>query len=393
MIFAILRSPAFREIALAVGAASALTAAWLLILPHAATSGGDTIHYLALAENPRAQVHTPYTYRMLTPLLAHELGGPERYREAFRLVNALAVAASGVAAHLLTRRLGGTRGAAYLAMAGLLSLPGFLFYLHQPYLIDPAAMALLAWSMLAALAGWTAVLPLLLVAAALARETVISFALPIYMIFRTRWIDVPAAARTALVIVPGVLATTAVQAKPTHGWPTQELLVRAGVRIVGMKLEQQGVVDALGIAVGTSLGIWWALGLYGFRHAGRLGWLMIPVLLQFVVGGDWGRFCLYAFPALVPAGAIALWRHPRRAVLIGLVVVQSLLIFLDLSIDGRPKINQYQPSTYVSLALIPLTLLVLLWPSRRRAPRPEAGQGLPAVPRPSTGAERAAEPR
>ncbi|MDP9796262.1 hypothetical protein J2S43_004774 [Catenuloplanes nepalensis] len=378
MTAAILKSPVVREISLAVGAAVALTAIWLLILPHVRSSGGDALHYLRLAENPRAQVHTPYTYRMLMPLLANEIGGRYHYREAYRLLNAIALASGGVAAYLLTRKLGGTRGAAYVAMAGLLSLPGWLFYLYQPYLIDPAAMALLAWSMLAALSGWTAVLPLLLVAAALARETVISFAVPLYMIFREKWVDWRAAIRVALVVGPGVLATTAVQAKPTHGWPSQELLVQAGVRIVGMKLAEQGIVAALGIAVGTSLGVWWALGLYGFRHAGPLGWLMVPVLAQFVVGGDWGRFCLYAFPALVPAGAIALWRHPRRAILIGLVVVQSLLVFVDLAIDGHPKINSFQPSTYASLALIPVTFAVLLLPSRR-ARTPVAATGTPVV--------------
>ncbi|GAB7052510.1 hypothetical protein JCM9534A_76360 [Catenuloplanes indicus JCM 9534] len=373
-----------REVSLAVGAAVTLTGIWLLILPTVWSPGGDALHYLRLADNPRAQVHTPYTYRILMPLLANEIGGRYHYREAYQLLNAIALASGGVAAYLLTRRLGGPRGAAYVAMAGLLSLPGWLFYLYQPYLIDPAAMALLAWSMLAALSGWTAVLPLLLVATALARETVIAYAVPLYMIFREKWIDWRAAIRVALVVGPGLLATTAVQAKPAHGWPTQDLLVQAGVRIVGMKLDDQGIVAALGIAAGTSLGIWWALGLYGFRYAGRLGWLMIPVLAQFVVGGDWGRFSLYAFPALVPAGAIALWRHPRRAPLTGLVVVQSLLVFLDLAIDGHPKINGFQPSTYVSLALIPITFAVLLWPARRSRPGtplpvPGAGTPVPAL--------------
>ncbi len=55
MTAAILKSPVVREISLAVGAAVALTAIWLLILPHVRSSGGDALHYLRLAENPRAR--------------------------------------------------------------------------------------------------------------------------------------------------------------------------------------------------------------------------------------------------------------------------------------------------------------------------------------------------
>ncbi len=40
-------------------------------------------------------MHTPYTYRMLMPLLANEIGGRYHYREAYRLLNAIALASGG----------------------------------------------------------------------------------------------------------------------------------------------------------------------------------------------------------------------------------------------------------------------------------------------------------
>ncbi|HET6212665.1 MAG TPA: hypothetical protein VFE14_07315 [Micromonosporaceae bacterium] len=129
------------------------------VLPHAQVATGDTVDYLSIAANPKASAHTPYAFRVLTPWLANEIGGVHHYRVAFRAITATALAGAGPAVYLGCRRLGGTHGAALTGMAGLMSLPMWLFNLYQPYLIDGPAMALAAWSMTALVYGWLAVLP------------------------------------------------------------------------------------------------------------------------------------------------------------------------------------------------------------------------------------------
>jgi hypothetical protein len=361
-----------REIAISVGLAVALTVGWLAVLPHVPNTGGDTIDYLRMAANPKAPGHTPFAFRGLAPWLAHELGGPDHYRVAFRASTATALASSGPAVYLICRRLGGGHWAALVGMAGLMSLPLWLFNLYQPYLIDGPAMALTAWAMAALVYGWLAVLPLILVACGLARETVAALALPMYMWLRTRWVDLPTACRVALLVAPAVLATWAVrQPMRTSGWPTMWSLIEAGAKISWTHRWTNDPHYWLLYAFAGSLGIWWVLAWYGRRHGGRLWWLLVPVFGQFIIGGDWSRFALYAFPVVVPAGAIALWRHPRRRLLLVLVAAQGLAVLADLAVLGRLGINSLHPSTYVAVPLIVLTAVTLWWPRRRAEAAPE----------------------
>jgi len=210
-----------RQLLTAVGLSAVLTAAWLAVLPHAVNSGGDTVFYLHMALEPKAPAETPYAFRVLTPFLAHQLGGNRYpgYDTSFRIITALALAAAGPATYLITRRLGGTHAAALVGVAGLLSLPGWLFNLYQPYLIDPVAMALTAWCITAVVHNWTRVLPLLLTAAALARETTTMLLLPLYLVLRRRWLDLGTAGQVILFMAPALLATWAVrQTQRITGW-------------------------------------------------------------------------------------------------------------------------------------------------------------------------------
>ncbi|HET6212664.1 MAG TPA: hypothetical protein VFE14_07310 [Micromonosporaceae bacterium] len=157
------------------------------------------------------------------------------------------------------------------------------------------------------------------------------------------------------------------QPMATHGFPTTGQLMVAGATIVYAKNLATDPVWWLGYAFTGSLGIWWLLGWHGRRHGGRLWWLLVPVFAQFAVGGDWSRFALYAFPVVVPAGAIAVWRHPRRRVLLALVGAQSLAVVADLVVIGNPGINSTQPSMYVTVPLIVLTAAMLWLPRVNRA--------------------------
>jgi hypothetical protein len=365
-----------REIAVAVGVAVALTVGWLAVLPHVQQTDGDTIDYLRMAANPKAPGHTPYAFRGLTPWLAHELGGPRHYTMAFRAITASALASTGPAVYLICRRLGGGHRAALVGMAGLMSLPLWLFNLYQPYLVDAPAMALTAWPLTALIYDRFTVLPLLLVAAGLVRETVVGLALPMYMWLRTRWLDLHAAWRVVLLMAPALLASWAVrQPMHTYGWPTTMKLMEMGARITYAKNVETDPLFFIFYAFAGSLSIWWLLGWYGWRHGGRLWWLLVPVFAQFAVGGDWSRFALYAFPVVVPAGAIALWQHPRRGLLLALVAAQSLAVFADLIVEGGLRINSMQPSTYVAIPLLALTAVTLWWRPRTTSDRPGADIG------------------
>jgi hypothetical protein len=362
-----------REVAVSVGVAVALTIGWLAVLPHVQNTGGDTIEYLRMAADPKALGHTPYAFRGLTPWLAHELGGESHYSAAFRAITASTLASTGPAVYLLCRKLGGEHRAALIGMAGLMSLPLWLFNLYQPYLIDGPAMALTAWSMCALTYDRCTVLPLLLVATGLARETVVGLVLPIYMWLRARWLDLHTAWRVILVMSPALLATWAIrQPMHTYGWPTTMELMKAGASIVYTQRLETDPLWWTFYAFAGSLSIWWLLGWYGWRHGGRLWWLLVPVFAQFAVGGDWSRFALYAFPVVVPAATIALWQHPRRGLLFVLVAAQSLAVFADLAVAGHPAINTMQPSTYVAVPLMGLTAATLWWHPRTTARRPGA---------------------
>lgn len=88
----------------------------------------------------------------------------------------------------------------------------------------------------------------------------------------------------------------------------------------------------------------------------------------------WSRFALYAFPVVVPVGAIAIWAHPWRRLLLGLAAAQGLAIFADLEKYGHPWLNRLTPSVWISATLMVLAAAVILW-SRASGPRGPAQVG------------------
>lgn len=356
------------ELAMAAGVGLVVTVAWILYLPLVdyRTAGGDTTTYLAMARDPKGVYWVPLAYRGLEPWLAHTIGGPDHYVGAFMYLTWTSMFLAGVALYLIIRRLGGSHVAGLIGLAGAMSLPMWTHLLYDPYLVDGPALALLAWSTLALINGWYAVLPLLLAVTGVARETVLGLVVPIYMWLRTRWIDLPAAWRTAMFMAPAVVTIWAMRQATTYegdSW-TPGLMKYGLQQYVGTEVLARPLFF-LTYGIAGSLGVWWVLGLYGRKHGGRLWWMLVPVFAQWLFGSDYGRYALYAFPVVVAAGAIAVWEHPRRNLLLGVVAVQSLVTILDVELGAGPRLYKLLPSTWVALGLMVVAAAILWWPSRQ----------------------------
>jgi len=359
-----------RDILVATALSFGLMAAGVAILPVSSSrpTRGDPIWYLRMAADPSDTGIVPFAYRVLTPWLAHTIGGPTHFAAGFRAISYLALAATGPAVYLICRQLGGGHRAALLGTAGLLTLPGWLFYVNQPYLIDQTAMALTAWSLVALVYGWFAVLPVLLTALTLARETGLGLAFPMYMWLRRRRLDGRVAGHVGLLLAPALLAMWTVRqtVRTADRWDTLGEWIAGSLQVVSVTRLGSQTPWWVMYAFAASLGVYWVLALYGRTHGGRLWWLLVPVFGQCAFGADWSRFALYAFPVVIPAAAIALWRHPRRPLLLVLVAAQSTAAFADLAANGRVMLNRSQPSLYISAGLMVVTAIVLWWPRRER---------------------------
>jgi hypothetical protein len=114
---------------------------------------------------------------------------------------------------------------------------------------------------------------------------------------------------------------------------------------------------------------------FGDHNLRRLLWWLIPVFGQFVLGGDWGRFALYAFPVVIPAAALTLQRlQPRlRAVIVTILGFQLLTPLLDMAPPQRMRLNRPGPAVPVTGVLMAVTTVVLIafyvW-GRRKRPEP-----------------------
>jgi hypothetical protein len=361
------------QAAVAAGLALALTGFWRLVSPLA---GGplccDAANYLRMAADPGEPVIRPHSSRVLVPWLTHLLGGG---RATYHAITLACLAGALVLTYLLARRLGAGHGWSLLAMAGLGCSRGWVFYLYDPYLSDPAAFLLLAGVFLALVRArptWL-VAPLLLLGAG-ARELFAGTALPVYAWLRRRPFDRRAALRTAALLAPAVAAYALVlvlaPSLPPADYQRPPTTVLAG--ILAKRVEQDGPLW-FGSAFAMSLGAWWPLAVPAARAepVRRLAWWLVPVLGNCLIGWDWSRYATYAFPVVMPAAALTLARAPRRPLLLAAVAVQALLPLADLAAD-RPTLNQPGPSLPLSLLLIVVVALALL-PGRARLARPAPG--------------------
>jgi hypothetical protein len=367
-------APATRgQAAVAAGLAVALTGFWRLVSPLA--SGPlccDAANYLRMAADPGQPVIRPHSSRVLVPWLTHLLGGG---RATYHAITLACLAGALLLTYLLARRLGASHAWSLLAVAGLACSRGWVFYMYDPYLSDPAAFLLLAGTFLALVRArptWL-VAPLLVLTAG-TRELFAGAALPIYAWLRRRTVDRRAALRTAALLAPAAAAYAVVLAVAPSLPPTdyQRPATTVVAGIFAKRMEQDGALW-FGSAFAMSLGMWWALAAAAVRTepVRRLAWWLVPVLGNCLIGWDWSRYATYAFPVVMPAAALALARAPHRPLLLTAVAAQALLPLADLA-AGRTQLNHPGPSLPLSLALIAVVGVILL-PKPTWFPRSTSG--------------------
>jgi hypothetical protein len=375
----------------AAGLAVALTAFWRLVTPLVGLPPCcDAGQYLTMATDPGLPVIRPYSSRVLVPWLVHLLGGDPA--TTYHAVSLACLAAGGLLLYLLARRLGVSHGWALVATAGLLCSRGWVFYLYDPYLSDPAAFALLTGAFLALVRArptWLAA-PLLVLMAG-TRELFAGVALPVYAwLRRRRGLDRAAALGTAALLAPALVVYALVLAY-APSLPSVEYS-RSPATVLGhvlrTRMDQDGPFWPAS-AFAMSLGTWWPLAVAGLGSgpAGlrRLAWWLVPVFANFLIGWDWSRYALYAFPVVMPAAALTLARSAHRRLLLAAVALQALLPLADLA-AGRPQLNRAGPSLPISVGLIVAVTVLLLLDRGRPAPpaRPSADPASTDPPAPPT---------
>ena len=350
--------PSRTEVAQAVALAVGLTLLARMIVPVVGGLSGDARHYIAMASDPDAIVATPFAYRVLTPWLVQILGTSPL--ETFHILAVAFLGLTGVFVYLITRGLGGGHYPGLIAVFGLLTVRGWLFNFQVPYLADQAAMSLAGAAFAALVWRVDLLLPAILVIWALSREVWAGFALPAYAWIQRRFIDPAALLRVFLMAFPALIVMLVLyRFAPVQG---AEAFGRVADWLV------QNIMDSrlprlrfwIAYTFTASLGIWWVLALSRPRVGGALWLWLIPVFLQFLLGADWSRFALYAFVVVIPVGAIAVWEHPRRRLLLAIVLLQLSPTAADLIVHGSLRLNRTQPSFWITVALMAATLAVVV---------------------------------
>lgn len=392
------------ELLVAAALAAAVTGLWRLAVPLAAPACCDALQYLTMAADPARPVPTPYGFRALPSRLAHLLAAATGAGEAttFHLLSLACLVAAGPLVYLLCRRLGAGHLVALVAMAALLSARGWLYYLTSPSMPDPAAFLLLGLAFLALLglprAGARWLLVAVSVVMAGVREVFVGLALPAYALTRRRRIacrvDWRAAALAAALLVPAWLAyQVIVRLAPSTGLPqlgrlnTHTVAEIWDLRVRGVNAAGARTATVWWVSIAhtfaMSLGLWWVLAASAWNdpRVRALAWWLPVVFANLLFGGDWSRFALYAFPVVVPAGALAIARAApaRRAPLLVLVGLQALAPLADV-LANAPSLNRPGPSLWLTLGLMALTALALWapeawWSGLAHGGRPGGGLG------------------
>jgi hypothetical protein len=348
---------------------ASLTSLWLVVSPLAPQPVCcDAGEYLRLAGDPTSPMLRPYSMRVLVPWLTHALGGD--VVTTFHTISLVCLGFAGWLVYLLARQLGVGHGYALLATAALLCSRGWLFFFYDPYLTEPAAFVLLAAAFLVLTRNrriWL-IAPLLVLMAA-TREQFIGFALPTYFWLRDRRLDWRALSQTIGLLVPALVVFAALATLPKVLPPTPLSQPMGFAYTLGRRMDGDGWLW-FGSAFAMSLGVWWPLAVASLRvdRFRRLSWWLVPVLAYLVlIGWDWSRYAMYAFPVVMVAGAWTIAHQRRyRPLLLALVGFQALLPVVDFRV-GKPTLDDPGPSLPISLLLILTTIAVLFADNRGRS--------------------------
>ena len=351
----------------------ALTSFWLVVSPLVQQPACcDAGEYLRLARDPTSPMLRPYSMRVLVPWLVHALGGD--VVTTFHAVSLVCLAITGWLMYLLARQLGVGHGYALLATAALLCSRGWLFFFYDPYLTEPAAFLLLTAAFLVLVRNrrtWL-IAPLLVLMAA-TREQFLGFALPTYFWLSHRRLDWRALSQTIRLLLPALVVFAALATMPQVLPPTPFSQPMGFAYTLDRRMDGDGWLW-FASAFAMSLGVWWPLAAASLRvdRFRRLSWWLLPVLAYLVViGWDWSRYAMYAFPVVMAAGAWTIMRQRRyRPLLLALVAFQAVLPIVDF-VAGKPTLDDPGPSLPISLLLILATIAVLFAGNRGRSTRAE----------------------
>jgi hypothetical protein len=356
--------PNATQLLVALLVAVAVIAIWRKVLPLSVPACCDAKQYLMMAADPARLAKSPYAHRILIPYLAHSIGGNPKL--TFDRISLVCMVGIGPLVYALSRRLGAVHWAASVAMVGLLSSHAAVYYLYNPWLTDPAAMLLVAAAFLAIVSGWVWLVAPISIMFAGVREMFIGLAAPTFGWMRSRLGTVRAALVAALVVLPGWLVYRwIVNTVPAKVIPGREGLKSQTVFGLGSWFaDRGGPVHLFVVMIMVSFGCWWVLAVLSLwdQNIRRLLWWLIPVFAQFVFGGDWGRFALYAFPIIIPAAALTLQRlqPPLRAVILVILGFQLLTPLLDIAPAERMRLNDPGPAMPATALLMAVMIVVLV---------------------------------
>ena len=300
-----------------------LTAIWIAAGPNSVTEiSGDARYYLALSWHPRAPTEPPFTYRVLTPWLAH-LTGLDAFW-AFAVVTIVGLAATAVLlwAVVLHDR---TPAQAWLALALFVVSPAAVYSLADHYLVDSFAYAFLAGVLLLLQRNRMTSAAIACVAGMLAKEPVL-FASPIVLLLAVR-----SRARAAIAIL--LTGAPALYLVIHHtNWIAngagRESPYFTESNLHTVVSNQGGALRAILIAVVVGFGPLAIAAVVAWSSATGLvrlwALLLIPFTLSMLIAGDWIRMLAYSAVVFVPIAAQYAWSKTGALLTLAATALSSI---------------------------------------------------------------------
>ncbi len=316
---------------------------------------GDARTYLAAYDAPREFVEAPYSYRILTPVVAKAVSDdPSR---GFLVTTLVGLVAATILLFELVAGIAG-RGSAAVAAALFAVSPVATICLKNHYLADPLALAFMAAAVLAAVRGHWALVCVAVVFGTLARENALVVVVGIVppLLIRRRL--------QLAATVAGLGAATYLLVHHTSAWfgevPSETYFTwdRMYGNLTGSQRLTVHVPQILFAALGPV-----AVAAYlGARRApASLRWmvlLVIPVLAFNLIASDSLRLTSYVFIVTAPLAGLLPWRRLPACAFVGLVWLLG---------DPVQLLDSSVALAAAELAVAGCALVALVWQLRQSA--------------------------